>query len=118
MRAFDVYLSPRRLSEPGFERFLLGHRWLHGFCQTGKLVREEEPQQVEEASSKAWGVIKNKEPANPKDERKYPSLAKSVTCTESPSRFFFFFWGGVGGNEVAKTCFFNCCCSVGLASFF
>ncbi|CAK9025158.1 unnamed protein product [Durusdinium trenchii] len=47
----------------------------------GKLVREEEQDKVEEASSKAWGVIKNKEQTNPKDERKYPSLAKSVASS-------------------------------------
>mmetsp|Transcript_50757 Transcript_50757/g.94901 ORF Transcript_50757/g.94901 Transcript_50757/m.94901 type:complete len:297 (-) Transcript_50757:145-1035(-) len=48
----------------------------------GKLVREEEKEKEEETTAPAWGVIKNKEAAsNARDDKKYPSLAKSVASS-------------------------------------
>lgn len=47
----------------------------------GKLVREEEKEKEEEAVAPAWGVIKNKGTSDPKDDKRYPSLAKSVASS-------------------------------------
>mmetsp|Transcript_48415 Transcript_48415/g.113355 ORF Transcript_48415/g.113355 Transcript_48415/m.113355 type:complete len:299 (-) Transcript_48415:147-1043(-) len=47
----------------------------------GKLVREEEKEKEEETTAPAWGVVKNKDPASVKDDKKYPSLAKSVASS-------------------------------------
>jgi len=47
----------------------------------GKLVREEEREKEEESAAPAWGVIKQKETRDAKDERRFPSLAKSVASS-------------------------------------
>ena len=47
----------------------------------GKLVREEEKEKEEEAVAPAWGVIKNKGASDPRDDKRYPSLAKSVASS-------------------------------------
>ena len=47
----------------------------------GKLVREEEKEKEEEAVAPAWNLHKNKGTSDPKDDRKYPSLAKSVASS-------------------------------------
>ena len=47
----------------------------------GKLVREEEKEKEEEAVAPAWNIHKNKGSSDPKDDRKYPSLAKSVASS-------------------------------------
>eukprot|EP00438_Fugacium_kawagutii_P030533 Skav213661 [mRNA] locus=scaffold2012:469062:469861:- [translate_table: standard] len=46
-----------------------------------KMVREEEKEKEEEVVAPAWGVIKNKGASDQKDDKRYPSLAKSVASS-------------------------------------